>query len=139
MTLAPVHDTRGHCSFHQSLAKVRQARRERPTRLWQLNSLSPKSYLPSDLPRRASVILRPMQRATAMPAARIRGRRAAMSHSAFDASLLLFGNRADESDAILDAVGILELRRKAMRIGDIRALRQGEEGWHTAQEAFICI
>ena len=69
----------------------------------------------------ALVILRLLQRATGIPAARIREELAAMSCSALDANWWLFDHRTDESDAILDAVGVPELRRKVMRTGDIRA------------------
>ena len=68
----------------------------------------------------ALTILRLLQRATGVPAARIREEVAAMSCSSLDANWWLFDHRTDESDAILDAVGIPEMRRKVMRTGDIR-------------------
>lgn len=68
----------------------------------------------------ALVILRLLQRATGIPAARIRAEIAAMSCSALDANWWLFDHRTDESDTILEAVGIPELRRKVMRTGEVR-------------------
>lgn len=69
----------------------------------------------------ALTILRLLQRATGVPAARVREEVAAMCCSSLDANWWLFDHRTDESDAILDAVGLQELRRKVMRTGDIRA------------------
>ena len=70
----------------------------------------------------ALAILRLLQRATGLPAARIREEIAAMSCSALDANWWLFDHRTDESDAILEAVGLPELRRKVMRTGEIKAV-----------------
>ena len=67
----------------------------------------------------ALVIRRLLQRAAGVPAVRVREELVAMSCSALDANWWLFDHRTDESDAILDAVGIPELRRKVMRTGDI--------------------
>ena len=70
----------------------------------------------------ALVILRLLQRATGVPAARIREEMASMSCSALDANWWLFDHRTDESDLVLEAVGIPELRRRNMRTGEIRAV-----------------
>ena len=69
----------------------------------------------------ALAILRLLQRATGIPAARVREEIAAMSCSSLDANWWLFDHRTDESDLILDAIGVPELRRKVMRTGDVRA------------------
>ena len=63
------------------------------------------------------VILRLLQRATGIHASRIREEIAAMSCSDW----WLFDHRTDESDAMLEAVGVPELRRKNMRTGEVRA------------------
>lgn len=67
------------------------------------------------------VILRLLQRATGIHASRIREEIAAMSCSALCANWWLFDHRTDESDAMLEAVGVPELRRKNMRTGEVRA------------------
>ena len=67
------------------------------------------------------VILRLPQRATGIHASRIREEIAAMSCSALCANWWLFDHRTDESDAMLEAVGVPELRRKNMRTGEVRA------------------
>lgn len=67
------------------------------------------------------VILRLLQRATGIHASRIREEIAAMSCSALYANWWLFDHRTDESDAMLEAVGVPELRRKNMRTGEVRA------------------
>lgn len=67
------------------------------------------------------VILRLLQRATGIHASRIREEIAAMSCSALCANRWLFDHRTDESDAMLEAVGVPELRRKNMRTGEVRA------------------
>ena len=67
------------------------------------------------------VILRPPRRATGIHASRIREEIAAMSCSALYANWWLFDHRTDESDAMLEAVGVPELRRKNMRTGEVRA------------------
>ncbi|WP_248922231.1 hypothetical protein [Olsenella intestinalis] len=67
-------------------------------------------------------ILRLLQRATGVPAARVRKELAAMSCSALDANWWLFDHRTDESDAILEAVGPPELRRKNMTTADVRGV-----------------
>ena len=67
------------------------------------------------------VILRLPRRATGIHASRIREEIAAMSCSALCANWWLFDHRTDESDAMLEAVGVPELRRKNMRTGEVRA------------------
>lgn len=67
------------------------------------------------------VILRLLQRANGIHASRIREEIAAMSCSALYANWWLFDHRTDESDAMLEAVGVPELRRKNMRTGEVRA------------------
>lgn len=67
------------------------------------------------------VILRLPRRATGIHASRIREEIAAMSCSALYANWWLFDHRTDESDAMLEAVGVPELRRKNMRTGEVRA------------------
>ena len=67
------------------------------------------------------VILRLLQRATGIHASRIREEIAAMSCSALCANWWLFDHRTDESDAMLEAVGVPELRRKNMRTGEVRS------------------
>ena len=67
------------------------------------------------------VILRLLQRATGIHTSRIREEIAAMSCSALYANWWLFDHRTDESDAMLEAVGVPELRRKNMRTGEVRA------------------
>lgn len=67
------------------------------------------------------VILRLPRRATGIHASRIREGIAAMSCSALCANWWLFDHRTDESDAMLEAVGVPELRRKNMRTGEVRA------------------
>lgn len=67
------------------------------------------------------VILRLLRRATGIHASRIREEIAAMSCSALCANWWLFDHRTDESDAMLEAVGVPELRRKNMRTGEVRA------------------
>jgi hypothetical protein len=81
----------------------------------------------------ALAILRLLQRATGVPAARVRGELAAMSCSALDANWWLFDHRTDESDAILEAVGLPELRRKNMSAADVRgsSRRPGGRGYRT--------
>ena len=70
----------------------------------------------------ALTILRLLQRATGVPAARVREELAAMSCSALDANWWLFDHRTNESDAILEAVGLPELRRKNMTTADVRGV-----------------
>ena len=65
----------------------------------------------------ALVILRLLQLATGLPCGRIRGEIAAMSGTNMDANWWVFDHRTDESDILVEAVGLEELKLKNLTTG----------------------
>lgn len=70
----------------------------------------------------ALAVLRLLRRATGLPASRTREEMASMSCSALDANRWLLDHRTDESDLLLGAAGLGDLRRKAMRTTAFKVL-----------------
>ena len=65
----------------------------------------------------ALVILRLLQLATGLPCGRIREEMAAMSGTNMDANWWVFDHRTDESDLLVEAVGLEELKLKNLTTG----------------------
>ena len=77
----------------------------------------------------ALVILRLLQLATGLPCSRIREEIAAMNGTNMDANWWVFGHRTDESDMIVEAVGLEELKLKNLTTGKAKGILAKAAKW----------